>query len=75
MYKFHIAPGASGETTREDKMLRAHETEATDRGAECFNYGLSTDENCICSKTSNEILETTINPMTMKIHHVWSRGG
>jgi len=70
---FYCAPGASGVTPSEDKMLRAHEAEAASHGAEFGNYGKVIGQNCILSKTSIGILETQIHPTTMTVSHHWKR--
>ena len=71
MVTFYIAPGASGVTPEEDKMLRAHEAEAANQRAEFFNYGWGIAENCIASKTTRGKLGTQIDPVTMKVSHHW----
>ena len=71
MIKFYVAPGASGESPEEDKLLRAQEAEAEKYGAEFYNYGWGTDTNCIESKTERGILESRIDPSTMEVSHCW----
>jgi hypothetical protein len=71
MTKFYFAPGSSGESPDEDKMLKAHDAEAAKYGAEFFNYGKYTDRNLILSKTSRGILESRIDPATTKVSHYW----
>jgi hypothetical protein len=72
MVTFYMAPGASGVTPVEDKMLRAHEAEAAKHGARFYNYGKATSENWILSKTTRGKLATQIDPVTMKVSHHWS---
>jgi hypothetical protein len=71
MVTFYIAPGASGVTPAEDKMLRSHEAEARRYRARIGNYGWVQNQNCICSKTTRGKLETQIDPVTMKVNHHW----
>ena len=71
MIKFYVAPGASGKSPEEDKLLRAHEAEAEKYGAEFYNYGWGTDTNCIESKTERGILKSRIDPSTMEVSHCW----
>ena len=56
-------------------MLKAHEAEAAKHGAEFYNFGWHSGQNCICSKTEKGILETRIHPATMKVRHHWTSWG
>jgi len=69
--KFYICPGVSGDSPEEEKLLREHESEANDRGAEFYNYGWSSGEHWICSKTAHGFLGSRINPKTMRVTHSW----
>jgi hypothetical protein len=71
---FYTAPGAEAGDPVEDKLLRSHEAEAEKQGAE-LNYGWSTGDNAICSKTAKGILESNINPKTMQVRHFWTLWG
>jgi hypothetical protein len=55
----------------QDELLRAHDDEAARLGVEFTNYGWASDENGICSKTTKGILDSTINPTTMRVAHSW----
>ena len=58
-------------TYAEALLVQSHQKEAASRSAKILNYGCSTDENVICSKTSQGILESLINPNTMEVIHHW----
>ncbi len=53
-------------------LFHAHENEAVDHGAEFLSYGWFSERNSIFSKTTNGILESRINPKTMRVVHFWS---
>ena len=57
----HRGPG----TYAEALLVQSHQKEAAPRSAKILNYGCSTDENVICSKTTQGVLESLINPNTM----------
>lgn len=59
------------ERSRRD-LFHAHENEVADRGAEFVIYGWFSERNRIFSKTTNGILESLINPATMRVIHFWS---
>ena len=61
------APG----TYAEALLVQSHQKEAGARSAKFLNYGWSTRENVICSKTTQGILESVINPNTMEVIHYW----
>ena len=63
----HRGPG----TYAEALLIQSHQKEAAARSAKILNYGCSTDENVICSKTTQGILESLINPNTMEVIHYW----
>jgi hypothetical protein len=72
---FSIGPGAGECFVDNDPtgmLWRAHEEEASRRGAEFYNYGWVTDNNVILSKTSVGYLESQIDPGTIKVTHRWS---
>jgi len=52
-------------------LLQLHQKEAAARSAKFQNYGWSTNENVICSRTTQGILESLINPNTMEVTHYW----
>ena len=52
-------------------LLQSHQKEAAARSAKFLTYGWSTNENVICSKTTQGILESLINPNTMEVIHYW----
>src|SRR6516165_5799630 len=57
-------PGTYAEALR----VQSHQKEAAARSAKILNYGCSTDENVICSKTTQGVLESLINPnITMEV--------
>jgi hypothetical protein len=58
-------------TYAEALLVQSHQKEAAARSAKILNYGCSTDENVICSKTTQGILESLINPNTMEVIHYW----
>ena len=58
-------------TYAEALLLQAHQKEAGARSAKFLNYGWSTRENVICSKTTQGILESVVNPNTMEVIHHW----
>src|SRR5262249_10959287 len=58
----HRGPG----TYAEALLVQSHEKEAA-----VLNFGWSTRENVICSKTTQGILESVINPNTMEVIHYW----
>src|SRR5262249_61213429 len=60
--KFYICPGVSGDSPEEEKLLREHESEANDRGAEFYNYGWASGEHWIWSKTGHGFLGARIHP-------------
>ena len=63
----HRGPG----TYAEALLIQAHEKEVASRSAKFLNYGWSSNENVICSKTTQGILESLINPNTMEVIHYW----
>jgi hypothetical protein len=63
----HRGPG----TYAEALLVQSHEKEAASRSAEFLNYGWTTRENVICSKTTQGVLESLINPSTMEVIHHW----
>ena len=63
----HRGPG----TYAEALLIQAHEKEVASRSAKFLNYGWSTNENVICSKTTQGILESVVNPNTMEVIHYW----
>src|SRR5262249_5922275 len=63
----HRGPG----TYAEALLVQSHQKEAGARSAKFLNYGWSTRENVICSKTTQGILESVINPNTMEVIHYW----
>jgi len=58
-------------TYAEALLVQSHQKEAASRSAKFVNYGWSTNENVICSKTTQGILESLINPNTMEVIHYW----
>jgi len=58
-------------TYAEALLIQSHQKEAAARSAKILNYGCSTDENVICSKTTQGVLESLINPNTMEVIHYW----
>ena len=58
-------------TYAEGPLVQSHQKEAAARSAKILNYGCSTRENVICSKTTQGILESLINPNTMEVIHYW----
>jgi hypothetical protein len=58
-------------TYAEALLVQSHQKEAASRSAKILNYGWSTSENVICSKTTQGILESLINPNTMEVIHYW----
>ena len=58
-------------TYAEALLVQSHQKEAGARSAKFLNYGWSTRENVICSKTTQGILESLINPNTMEVIHYW----
>ena len=58
-------------TYAEALLVQSHQKEAAARSAKFQNYGWSTRENVICSKTTQGILESLINPNTMEVIHHW----
>jgi hypothetical protein len=54
------------------KLIDEHNAEAERIGAEFYNFGWCTEENCITSKTSKGILSSTIDPETGEIWHDWN---
>jgi hypothetical protein len=64
--------GYSGPGTYAEALLvQSHQKEAAARSAKILNYGWSTNENVICSKTTQGILESVVNPNTMEVIHYW----
>ena len=63
----HRGPG----TYAEALLVQSHQKEAAARSAKFLNYGWSTNENVICSKTTQGILESVVNPNTMEVIHYW----
>jgi hypothetical protein len=63
----HRGPG----TYAEALLVQSHQKEAGARSAKFLNYGWSTRENVIYSKTTQGILESLINPNTMEVIHYW----
>jgi hypothetical protein len=63
----HRAPG----TYAEALLVQSHQKEVASRYAKFLNFGWSTNENVICSKTTQGILESLINPNTMEVIHYW----
>lgn len=75
IYVLPIGPGAGECFAADDPtgiLWRAHEEEASRRGAEFHNYGWVTNDNVILSKTSVGYLESQIDPGTIKVTHRWS---
>ena len=60
-------------TYAEALLIQSHHKEAAARSAKFLNYGWSTNENVICSKTTQGILESLVNPNTMEVIHHWPR--
>ena len=58
-------------TYAEALLVQSHQKEAAARSAKFLNYGWSTNENVICSKTTQGILESVVNPNTMEVIHYW----
>jgi hypothetical protein len=58
-------------TYAEALLLQADQKEAAFRSAKFLNYGWSTNENVICSKTTQAVLESVVNPNTMEVIHYW----
>jgi hypothetical protein len=52
--------------------VQSHQKEVASRYAKFLNYGWSANENVICSKTTQGILESVVNPNTMEAIHYWS---
>ena len=63
----HAGPG----TYAEALLVQSHQKEAAPRSAKILNYGCSTDENVICSKTTQGVLESVVNPNTKEVIHYW----
>ena len=63
----HRGPG----TYAEALLVQSHQKEAASRSAKFLNYGWSANENVICSKTTQGILESVVNPNTMEVIHYW----
>jgi len=63
----HRGPG----TYAEALLVQSHQKEAASRSAKFLTYGWSTNENVICSKTTQGILESVVNPNTMEVIHYW----
>jgi hypothetical protein len=59
-------------TYTEALLEQSHRKEAAVRSAEFVTYGWSANENVICSKTMQGILESLINPNTMEVIHYWA---
>jgi hypothetical protein len=62
-------------TYAEALLVQSHQKEAAARSAKFLNHGWCTNENVICSKTTQGILESLINPNTMEVIHYWPRHG
>jgi hypothetical protein len=62
-------------TYAEALLVQSHQKEAAARSAKFLNYGWSTRENVICSKTTQGILESVVNPNTMEVIHHWPSHG
>ena len=58
-------------TYAEALLVQSHQKEAGARSAKFLNYGWSTNENVICSKTTQGILEFVVNPNTMEVIQYW----
>jgi len=69
---FFTAPGATTDDPIQDKLLRSHEREAAKKRAEFLNYGWGSDDYGIASKTTRGILESHIDPATMRVSHTWT---
>jgi hypothetical protein len=70
-YVFPIASGAwqdANVSPEVAKLWQEHEAEADRKGVEFFNYGWSTADDGICSKTSAGYLETSILPGGQIVH-------
>jgi hypothetical protein len=65
-------PGTYTEALTEALLEQSHRKEAAARSAEFVTYGWSANENVICSKTTQGILESLINPDTMEVIHYWA---
>ena len=62
-----------GPGTRAEALLeQSHRKEAAARSAAFVTYGCSANENVICSKTTQGVLESLINPDTMEVIHYWA---
>jgi hypothetical protein len=55
----------------EDILYTEHEKEIKRKKAEIFNFGWGESDFGIASKTSKGILDSQIDPDTLKITHVW----
>jgi hypothetical protein len=62
-------------TYTEALLEQSHRKEVAGRSAEFVYYGWSANENVICSKTTQGILESLINPSTMEVIHYWASQG
>ena len=58
-------------TYAEALLVQSHQKEAATRSAKFLDYGWSRRENVVCSKTTQGILESLINPSTMEVIHHW----
>jgi hypothetical protein len=68
--------GFKGPGTYTEALLKqSHRKEAAVRSAKFVNYGWSANENVICPNTTNGILESLINPITMEVIHYWASQG
>jgi hypothetical protein len=59
-------------TYAEALLEQSHQKEGAARSAKFLNYGWSANENVICSKTTQGVLESLINPSTMEVIHYWA---
>jgi hypothetical protein len=59
-------------TYAEALLEQSHQKEAAARSAEFVTYGCSANENVICSRTTQGVLESLINPDTMEVIHYWA---
>jgi hypothetical protein len=58
-------------TYTEALLEQSHRKEAAARSAEFVTFGWSANESVICSKTTQGILESLMNPDTMEVIHYW----
>ena len=56
----------------EATLVKAHLAEANKKGATIHNLGWAQTDYGICSKTNKGLLDSDIDPDTLKITHDWT---